>query len=91
MTRAYQPWPGAFTTWRGSVLKVVDARVRESGTVDDAQPPGRVVALSDGGVGVQTGDGVLELSRVQIAGRVASGARDFARGYRDFVGSRLGG
>ena len=91
MTRAYQPWPGAFTTWRGSVLKVVDARVRESGTVDDAQPPGRVVALSDGGVGVQTGDGVLELSRVQIAGRAASGARDFARGYRDFVGSRLGG
>ena len=41
MTRAYQPWPGAFTMWRGSVLKVVDARVRESGTVDDAQPPGR--------------------------------------------------
>ena len=91
MTRAYQPWPGAFTTWRGSVLKVVDALVRELGTVDDVQPPGRVVALSDGGVGVQTGDGVLELSRVQIAGRAASRARDFARGYRDFVGSRLGG
>ena len=90
MTRAYQPWPGAFTTWRGSVLKVVEARARESGTDGDVPVLGRVVALSDGGVGVQTGDGVLELSRVQLAGRGASDARDFARGYRDFVGSRLG-
>ena len=90
MTRAYRPWPGAFTTWRGSVLKVVDARVRESGPDGDVPPPGRVVALSDGGVGVQTGDGVLELSRVQLAGRGASDARDFTRGYRDFLGSRLG-
>ena len=89
MARAYSPWPGAFTIWRGSVLKVVNARAHERGPAGDA-PLGRVVALDDGGVGVQTGDGVLELRRVQLAGRAASDARDFARGYRDFVGSQLG-
>ena len=91
MTRAYQPWPGAFTTWRGSVLKVVHAHVREPGPDGEAPPLGRVVTLSDGGVGVQTGDGVLELSCVQLAGRGTSDARDFARGRRDFLGSTLGG
>ncbi len=89
MTRAYNPWPGAFTTWRGSVLKVVNARAREA-KAGDAAPPGLVVALADGGIGVWTGDGVLELRRVQLAGRAESDARDFARGYREFVGSQLG-
>ena len=89
MTRAYNPWPGAFTTWRGSTLKVVSARARE-GKAGDAESPGLVVALADGGIGVRTGDGVLGLRRVQLAGRAAPDARDFARGYRDFVGSVLG-
>ena len=89
MARAYSPWPGAFTTWHGSVLKVVSARAHEGGAAGDA-PPGRAIALDDGGVGVQTGVGMLELRRVQLAGRSASDARDFARGYRDFLGSQLG-
>ena len=89
MARAYSPWPGAFTTWRGSVLKVVTARAHEAGPAGHA-PPGRVIAFDDGGVGVRTGDGVLELRRVQLAGRAVSDARDFARGYRDFLGSQLG-
>ncbi len=89
MTRAYSPWPSAFTTWRGSTLKVVSARARK-GEPDDAAPPGQVVALADGGIGVRTGDGVLGLRRVQLAGRAESDARDFTRGYRDFLGSHLG-
>ena len=89
MARAYSPWPGAFTTWRGSVLKVLDARAHKGEAGGDA-PPGQVVALAGGGVGVRTGVGVLELRRIQLAGRSASDARDFARGHRDFLGSRLG-
>ena len=89
MARAYQPWPGAYTIWRDSTLKALRARARESEGA--GEPPGSVVGLADGGVGVRTGDGVLELVRVQLAGRAPADARDFARGYRDFVGSRLGG
>ncbi len=89
MTRAYSPWPSAFTTWRGSTLKVVSARARVA-EAGDAESPGLVIALEDGRIGVRTGDGVLELLRVQLAGRAESDARDFARGYRDFLGSHLG-
>ena len=90
MARAYSPWPGAYTTWRSSVLKVVSTRTHEDGPTGDG-PPGQVVTLADDGIGVRTGNGVLELRRVQLAGRAVSDARDFARGYRDFVGSELGG
>ena len=89
MARAYSQWPGAFTTWRGSVLKVFSARAHERGPAGDASL-GQVVTLAEDGIGVRTGDGVLELSRVQLAGRAVSDARDFARGYRDFLGSELG-
>ena len=89
MSRAYNPWPGAFTTWRGSMFKVVSARAREGEASGDAAP-GRVVGLDGGSVGVWTGHGVLELSRVQLAGRKTSDAGDFVRGYRDFLGSQLG-
>jgi methionyl-tRNA formyltransferase len=49
------------------------------------------VALVDGRIGVVTGDGMLELKEVQLAGKRAMAAAEFARGRRDFVGARLGG
>lgn len=84
--RAYNPWPAATTTWQGQPLKVLRATaVAEQ--VGDA--PGRVVAL-DGVPAVVTGDGLLRLDQVQLAGRPAMPAVEFARGHRGFVGSRLG-
>lgn len=84
--RAYHPWPGSFTHWRGRLLKVLDCSPMPS--ISDS-PPGRVVALPDG-VGVATGEGVLALRRLQLEGRQAVGASEFVLGYGDFVGSTLG-
>lgn len=88
--RAYQPWPGAHTTWRGKTVKILAGRaLREAAP----EPAGTVVALDDGtasGAGVATGDGVLELRSLQMEGRRPATASDFVRGYQDFVGSRLG-
>jgi len=44
----------------------------------------------DEGLAVATGEGALRLGEVQLAGRRALSAQDFARGRRDFVGSVLG-
>jgi methionyl-tRNA formyltransferase len=88
MVRAYHPWPAASTTWKGALLKVLAASVAEP-----LQPavvePGTVVERQDQ-VLVATGEGMLELREVQLAGRGAMAAADFARGQRDFVGSVLG-
>lgn len=85
--RAFSPWPGAFTTLGGLVLHVRSAALAEHGAAGE---PGRVILLDQGRIGVVTGRGVLELKEVQLAGRRALAAAEFARGRRDFIGALLG-
>ena len=85
--RAYDPWPGSFTTWDGRRLKVLEASVTRA---DHGEAAGTVVSVDDGSLGVATGDGVLRLGSVQMAGRRAVDADAFARGQAGFVGARLG-
>jgi methionyl-tRNA formyltransferase len=86
--RAYYPWPGAYTYWKGKQLKINAAAVLPGG---DTKETGRVTALpgSEGGVGVTTGDGILVLLNVQYSGKKAMPAAEFIRGQRDFTGSKL--
>ena len=87
--RAFDPWPGSYTYWKGSrlkLLKVVPLYDKKFGE------PGSVVALPSTAaetVGVQTGDGILGLVRVQLEGKRELSADEFARGQRDFIGSTL--
>jgi methionyl-tRNA formyltransferase len=51
-----------------------------------------VIALAEPAcAGVITGDGILQLVRVQVEGRQRMSVDDFVRGQRDFVGSVLEG
>lgn len=84
MTRAYTPWPSAFTTWRGQNFKVWQARV-----VPGQAEPGQVLPW-DGGVAVGTGAGLLQLLNIQPAGKRAMQIDSFLNGAPDFVGNRLG-
>lgn len=84
--RAFNPWPAAYTRWQGQQLKILQAEALLGSTGD---PPGCVVTV-DGAPAVATGDGLLRLDEVQLAGRSAMTGRDFARGQRSFVGSRMG-
>ncbi len=84
--RAYQPWPGSFTTWRGKLLKVLGATASPEPAGGE---PGSVVQVADG-VGVATGEGTLLLRRLQMAGKKPTDVESFLRGHREFVGSVLG-
>ena len=84
--RAYHPWPGTYTPWNGKQLKVHQAEPLDN---DEDFAPGTAVEI-DQGIGVATGEGILLLQRVQPEGRQAMDIGDFTRGYRGFVGSRLG-
>jgi methionyl-tRNA formyltransferase len=85
--RAYDPWPGARTTWQGKVLKIVEA----SPLVGITAGPGQVIAANDKGTafGVGTGKGVLGVTTVQLEGKRAMSAAEFLRGQRGFIGSIL--
>jgi len=87
LIRAYTPWPGAYTTLDGQALKVGRAHPAEGDRAPG--PPGTVVEVSRA-IGVCTGEGLLVLDEVQLAGRKAMDAAAFARGRRGFVGAVLG-
>ncbi|MBI3733761.1 MAG: methionyl-tRNA formyltransferase [Chloroflexi bacterium] len=82
--RAFNPWPGAHTTWQEKPLKVLSAAADET-----AISPGRIVE-SGGVIRVGCGVGSIRLERVQPAGKRAMTARELARGHRDFIGAQLG-
>ncbi len=86
MLRAYDPWPGVFTTWYARTLKILDASVAKDGQMGG--PPGTVNRCVDG-IAVATGDGALQLHRVQLAGRRATDAADFLNGHPEFLGAVL--
>jgi methionyl-tRNA formyltransferase len=84
--RAFQPWPGCYTTWQGRTVKIIEAvPLSGEGT------PGQVVTMSheQAAVGVQTGEGVLGLVQVQLEGKRAMSGAEFVRGQRDFIGAQL--
>jgi methionyl-tRNA formyltransferase len=84
--RAYHPWPGGFTHWRGKRLRII-AAVPLARVV--AAEAGRVVALDEAAFGVQTGEGVLGVLGIQLEGKREMTSEEFFRGQRDFIGAVL--
>jgi len=87
--RAFDPQPGAWTTWRGERLKVF--RLEPMPARDDWGPaaPGMIVALDPAPV-VRTGDGLARLAEVQPAGGRRMAADAWARGRGVEASERLG-
>lgn len=85
--RGFQPWPGAFTSFRGKQLTLHGA----SPASDVSVSPGELLAKQDAlyvGAGQST---ALELLEVQLEGKKRMAAREFVNGYRPNAGERLGG
>ena len=80
--RAFNPWPGTFTTLAGDMLKVLAAAPAQGAGV-----PGTVL---DDRLTVACGEGALRLLKVQRSGRAAMEAEAFLRGYPVPPGTRLG-
>ncbi len=80
--RAFDPWPGTFTTLRGQILKVLRVELLAAGG-----PPGRAF---DDHLAIGCGTAGLRLIRVQLAGRPAMDAATFLRGHPVAAGTILG-
>src|SRR5262249_40510294 len=75
--RGFQPWPGAFTRFRGKTLQVLSARSCERNF-----PAAHLTVEQDHlfvGCGQNTS---LELLEVQLEGKKRMKAQDFLHGYR---------
>ena len=89
--RGFQPWPGAFTIFKGKTLQV-----------HRAQPVQHAVKLTPGQVAVEgtrmfvgcgkdkDTDTTLELVEIQLEGKRRMSAQEFINGYRPKSGDHLG-
>ena len=87
--RGFQPWPGAFTIFKGKTLQV-----------HRAHPVQYAAKLTPGQMAVEgarlfvgcgkNGDTALELIEVQLEGKRRMIAQEFINGYRPQSGDRLG-
>jgi methionyl-tRNA formyltransferase len=84
--RAYNPWPAAYTTWDGRMVKVLRAH-----TSPGQAPPGRVTTVGPDPFAVGTGRGLLSVDEMQIAGARAMTPGEILRGHRSLSHAVLGG
>ena len=90
LVRALVPWPGARTWWQGQDVKIWKASV-EASPSGASSSSGSVVRVDPEGIAVATGQGLLRLEEVQLAGRRRMGAKEFLAGHRLHIGDILGG
>ena len=103
--RSFYPWPGAFSSVNGLMLKihracVYDIELENSvrgvasaqvATFAKSNIPGSVIGKDKKfGILVQTGNGILALQNIQLEGKKALEWQDFLNGNKDFIGSRCG-
>jgi methionyl-tRNA formyltransferase len=86
--RAFNPFPGASTSWQGETIKLWQGRAQDEGPRGEA--PGTVLHSGGDGIVVQCGQGVLRLTELQRAGGKRLPAADFLRGAALATGAVLG-
>ncbi|MFH0753385.1 MAG: methionyl-tRNA formyltransferase [Candidatus Omnitrophota bacterium] len=87
LVRGVQPWPGAFTFWRSSRLKILQAQAADA---TGRGNPGEIVELHKDGFYVQAADRAVLVTRVHPANSHAMDARSFLAGHRLVLGDVLG-
>ena len=94
--RAFQPWPGTFTTWTPENKPPVRLIIHQASAVDDDETdasigPGQVVFADKQSLLVQSGQGALSLETIQPAGKRPMPIADFLRGHQPALGDRFDG
>jgi methionyl-tRNA formyltransferase len=86
--RAYTPWPLAHTRQGDEILYILEGAALEG--EEGAGAPGTVLsACKARGILIQTGKGVLAVTRLQYQAKKALFWKDFLNGTRDFIGAGL--
>jgi methionyl-tRNA formyltransferase len=79
--RAYSPWPGTFSTWRGKNFKLISVKI---GDLVSKKRHGKLSGSATEGLYVSTGKGIIEIKSLQIEGKQLISAKEFMIGYPDF-------
>ena len=86
--RAYIPWPGTYTYWKGQQLKILSAETDDKFVGD--QKPGQVLtSINKNIIPVVTSKGLLLVDKLQMEGKNPLEAKEFLQGYPELIGDNL--
>lgn len=83
--RGFQPWPGAYTKFRGKNLQILRAK-----PAPDGVPQAELMIAADRLLAGCAKNTSLEILELQLEGKKRTPARDFIHGYRPQPGEKLG-
>ncbi|CCY84814.1 methionyl-tRNA formyltransferase [Clostridium sp. CAG:149] len=78
LIRGLNPWPSAYTGYKGKTMKLWAADVQE-GTFEGV--PGEIIKVEKERFLVRTGDGALAVKELQLEGKKRMDAASFLRGF----------
>lgn len=87
LIRGLNPWPGTYTEYQGKTLKIWGATVKEGG---DPSKAGTIVNVKKHSFGIQTKDGILVPTEIQLEGKKRMTAEAFLCGVSLEEGTVLG-
>jgi methionyl-tRNA formyltransferase len=87
LVRGCLDWPGAFTSYKGKILKVFQAQAIK--TLDKFSP-GELVNVCSKGLSVGTGKDILLIKELQLEGKRRMPVSEFIVGNKPSVGGILG-
>ena len=82
--RAFNPWPVAWATWNQQSLRIWQARALSDACPENIKP-GTVIALHRDAIDVSTGEGILQLLKVQLPGGKPLSVEQFVHGHGQFI------
>jgi len=82
-------WPGAFTYYKGKLLKIFKAKVIGVLGNQGIREPGEIVAVSKEGIVVAAGRDDLVVEELQIEGKKRMGVEEFISGHKISSGERF--
>lgn len=89
LIRGLNPWPSAFTHYKGKILKIWEADVVSECANAENPVPGTVIAMDKEFFTLATGEGALRIRSLQPEGKKRMSCAEFMRGYEVKVGEAL--
>lgn len=85
--RGMNPWPGAYTTYQGKVVKIWAGKIHvcENALKHHVhQENGTIVKIFKDAIGVKTGEGIYLITELQLAGKKRMLVKDYLNGNNIF-------
>lgn len=82
-------WPGAFTFYKGRLMKIYQAEILEASPYKESRP-GEIQEVEKDKIFIGTGKGQLIIKELQLEGKRIMTAADFIAGHKIALGDRLG-